>query len=91
MYLQDAAAFEEAYQVAIAGSGPKEVETLPKSQRKAVEEEQPATDDFMTVGKGGRALNLTSEGVFKTLKTINEARGKKVSSPQMLLWCSSEY
>lgn len=76
-YKKDAAAFEEAYQVAIAGSGPKEVETLPKSQRKAVEEEQPATDDFMTVGKGGRALNLTSEGVFKTLKTINEARGKK--------------
>ncbi len=33
----------------------------------------------MTVGKGGRALNLTSEGVFKTLKSINEARGKKVS------------
>jgi hypothetical protein len=33
----------------------------------------------MTVGKGGRALNLTSEGVFKTLKTINEGRGKKVS------------
>jgi hypothetical protein len=35
----------------------------------------------MTVGKGGRALNLTSEGVFKTLKTINEGRGKKVSEP----------
>lgn len=32
----------------------------------------------MTVGKGGRALNLTAEGVFKTLKTITEGRGRKV-------------
>ena len=33
----------------------------------------------MTVGRGGRTLQLTSEGVFKTLKSIAENRGRKVS------------
>ena len=31
----------------------------------------------MTIGRGGRALNLTSEGVFKTLREIFEQRGRK--------------
>lgn len=34
--------------------------------------------DFQTIGKGGRALNLTAEGTFKTLREIFESRGKKV-------------
>jgi hypothetical protein len=34
----------------------------------------------MTVGRGGRALQLTSEGVTKTLKTIAENRGRKVGT-----------
>ena len=37
--------------------------------------------DFMTIGKGGKALNLTTEGVFRTLRDIYEQRGRKVSSP----------
>jgi hypothetical protein len=32
----------------------------------------------MTVGKGGKSLDLTKEGLFKTLKTVQEARGRKV-------------
>jgi hypothetical protein len=35
----------------------------------------------MTVGRGGKSLQLTSEGVFKTLKTIAENRGRKVCEP----------
>lgn len=35
--------------------------------------------DFQTIGRGGRALNLTAEGTFKTLREIFDSRGKKVS------------
>ena len=34
--------------------------------------------DFMTIGKGGKALNLTTEGVFRSLREIFEQRGRKV-------------
>jgi translation initiation factor 3 subunit C len=35
-------------------------------------------DDFTTVGKGGKVMQITSEGIFKNLQAIQEARGKKV-------------
>lgn len=31
----------------------------------------------MTIGKGGKALNLTTDGVFKTLREVLEQRGRK--------------
>lgn len=34
-------------------------------------------DDFQTVGRGGRTETFTSEGLFKSLAAIMEARGKK--------------
>lgn len=34
-------------------------------------------DTFQTVGKGGRALAISSEGLFKSLAAIMEARGRK--------------
>lgn len=34
-------------------------------------------DSFQTVGKGGRALAINSEGLFKSLAAIMEARGRK--------------
>ncbi|CAO1616711.1 unnamed protein product [Sympodiomycopsis kandeliae] len=34
-------------------------------------------DAFQTVGKGGRALAITSEGLFKSLAAVLEARGRK--------------
>lgn len=39
----------------------------------------PEDDDegFATVGRGGRAMVYTTEGIFKHLKMIHEARGKK--------------
>ncbi len=36
-----------------------------------------ANDDFQTVGRGGRTETFTSEGLFKSLAAIMEARGKK--------------
>ncbi|KAH9041145.1 eukaryotic translation initiation factor 3 subunit 8 [Lactarius hengduanensis] len=34
-------------------------------------------DDFTHVGRGGRATQYTSEGIYKHLQAIHEARGKK--------------
>lgn len=43
------------------------------------EEENPSGEDqFTTVGKGGKAMQFTADAIFKTLKIVHEARGKKV-------------
>ncbi|KAJ3793544.1 eukaryotic translation initiation factor 3 subunit 8 N-terminus-domain-containing protein [Lentinula aff. detonsa] len=34
-------------------------------------------DGFQPVGKGGRTMLLTAEGIFKSLQSVQEARGKK--------------
>lgn len=58
-------------------------ETAPKKVKKTKkvadsdDEAEDGDEDFMTVGKGGKSLDLSKEGIFKTLKTIQEARGKK--------------
>lgn len=39
-----------------------------------------AVEEFTTVGKGGRGVQFTSEGIFKNLQAVQEARGKKVIS-----------
>lgn len=41
--------------------------------------EEAGDDDFTTVGKGGKAMQFTSESIFQNLQLIQEARGKKVS------------
>lgn len=40
--------------------------------------DEEAIDDFTTVGKGGKVMQFTSEGIFKNLQGVQEARGKKV-------------
>jgi translation initiation factor 3 subunit C len=35
-------------------------------------------DDFIPVGKSGKVMQLSVEGIFKNLQTVQEARGKKV-------------
>jgi translation initiation factor 3 subunit C len=35
-------------------------------------------DEFTTVGKGGKVMQFTPESIFKHLKAVQEARGKKV-------------
>ena len=54
----------------------------PKKSREAAEtesDEEPVLDDrFTTVGKGGRAMSFSVDNIFKTLKLVHEARGKKV-------------
>jgi translation initiation factor 3 subunit C len=43
-------------------------------------DEEEVQDSFTTVGKSGKAIQYTAEGIFKTLQLVQEARGKKVSS-----------
>jgi len=51
----------------------------PRRRRTPVQRLEIEEDDegFSTVGRGGRTLQFTSEGIFKQLKLIMEARGKK--------------
>ncbi|TYJ54720.1 eukaryotic translation initiation factor 3 subunit C [Cryptococcus floricola] len=71
-YNKDPAAYTEAYNKANAAPAPA------KAAKKAPAD-QAAEDgeEFMTIGKGGKTLNLTSDGVFKTLRELFEARGRK--------------
>ena len=34
--------------------------------------------EFTTVGRGGRAMQFTSDSIFKHLQAVRDARGKKV-------------
>ncbi|KAJ6593802.1 eukaryotic translation initiation factor 3 subunit 8 [Mycena capillaripes] len=38
---------------------------------------EPAADTYTTVGKGGKAMQFSSEGILKNLQAVQEARGKK--------------
>jgi len=48
-------------------------------RRPAVSGNENEVDDFTTVGKGGKVMQFTSEGIFKNLQAVQDARGKKVS------------
>ncbi|KAF8637069.1 hypothetical protein AX17_003088 [Amanita inopinata Kibby_2008] len=39
--------------------------------------EAEADSNFTTVGKGGKAMQFTSEGIYKSLQAVQDARGKK--------------
>ncbi|WRT69433.1 eukaryotic translation initiation factor 3 subunit C [Kwoniella shivajii] len=73
IYLEDPAAYTSAYETANAAPAPKQ--SVKRAQ--AAQGDDEANEDFMTIGKGGKALNLTPEGVFKTLRDIFEQRGRK--------------
>lgn len=51
-----------------------------KSKQVALGSDGEASDkeDFTTVGKGGKAMQYTSESIYQNLQLIQEARGKKV-------------
>ncbi|AFR95378.1 eukaryotic translation initiation factor 3 subunit C [Cryptococcus neoformans C23] len=72
-YNEDPEAYTAAYEKANAAPA------APKPAKKAAVTTpgEGEGDEFMTIGKGGKALNLTADGVFKTLREIFEARGRK--------------
>ena len=62
---------------AVAAPAPKKKKS--KTLDSAVEDDD---EGFATVGKGGKALTYTSEGVIKHLRAVFEARGKKGTDKQ---------
>ncbi|WVN86973.1 eukaryotic translation initiation factor 3 subunit C [Cryptococcus depauperatus CBS 7841] len=73
LYRTDALDYTAAYDKANAAPAP----VKPK---KTLEVDTPGEGDaadFMTIGKGGKTLNLTSDGILKTLSELSEARGRK--------------
>lgn len=74
--MKDPEGFEREYAAATVVTAP-----TPKRKPKVAVDEADDDDDFTTVGKGGKAMNFTAEGIFKDLHTIQEARGRKVCTP----------
>jgi translation initiation factor 3 subunit C len=76
---QDPEAFEREF---AAHAQPVDIVPKPKKQKKGADSEsdgEPVLDDrFTTVGKGGKAMSFSADNIFKTLKLVHEARGKKV-------------
>ncbi|KAF9461334.1 eukaryotic translation initiation factor 3 subunit 8 N-terminus-domain-containing protein [Collybia nuda] len=73
-FQEDPEAFEREYSVVIAHGAP----TSASGRRSNITGSDNETiDDFTTVGKGGKVLQFTSEGIFKNLQAVQEARGKK--------------
>jgi hypothetical protein len=74
--VQDPDAFERQYAIAVA------LESAPvrgsKKTKKDAEGSGLEDDSFTTVGKGGKAMQYTADGIFKNLQLVQEARGKKV-------------
>ncbi|GLB37164.1 putative component of the eukaryotic translation initiation factor 3 (eIF-3) complex, which is involved in protein synthesis of a specialized repertoire of mRNAs and, together with other initiation factors, stimulates binding of mRNA and methionyl-tRNAi to the 40S ribosome [Lyophyllum shimeji] len=71
-YQDDPEAFEREYTPVVAP------EPIAAGKRAAAPgEEDYEADDFTTVGKGGKVMQFTAEGIFKNLQAVQEARGKK--------------
>lgn len=78
--IQDPEGFEREY--AAATEIEPAVTKVRKLRRVAIDDEEEGSEneDFTTVGKGGKVMQYTSEGIFKNLQLVQEARGKKVYS-----------
>jgi len=86
--LQDPEGFEREYTLhsqpveAASARATKKPKKLADSGSE--EENSLAEDHFTTVGKGGKAMQFTADAIFKTLKIVHEARGKKVCGVWLL-------
>ncbi|RDB16856.1 Eukaryotic translation initiation factor 3 subunit C [Hypsizygus marmoreus] len=72
-FQDDPEAFEREYTAIVA---PEPV-AVPGRRAAAIGAGDEEANDFTTVGKGGRVLQFTPEGIFKNLQAVQEARGKK--------------
>ncbi|PCH43688.1 hypothetical protein WOLCODRAFT_138521 [Wolfiporia cocos MD-104 SS10] len=76
-YQADSEAFEREYSAAVAPQEAAGAQRPKKAKKAAGESDEEAPDDFTTVGKGGKAMQFTTESIFKNLQLVQEARGKK--------------
>ncbi|KAI0000335.1 eukaryotic translation initiation factor 3 subunit 8 [Russula vinacea] len=74
-YNDDPEAFEQEYAALAVPQAQVRSEAVRRTAN--VEGEDEDEEDFTQVGKGGKATQYTTEGIFKTLQAIQEARGKK--------------
>ncbi|EKM80889.1 hypothetical protein AGABI1DRAFT_119443 [Agaricus bisporus var. burnettii JB137-S8] len=72
-FQKDPDGFEREYQAAIVVAAPSQ----PSIPSQKIANQQDDDEEFSTVGKGGRVVQFTSEGVLKNLQAVQEARGKK--------------
>ncbi|KAH9985969.1 eukaryotic translation initiation factor 3 subunit 8 [Russula compacta] len=72
-YNNDPEVFEQEYAALAVPQAP----VRPEVARKPATVEGEDEEDFTHVGKGGKAIQYTSEGIYKNLQAIQEARGKK--------------
>ena len=85
---QDPDKFEQDYAALAAPQAPVRSEVVRRPV--GVEGDDDDDDeDFTHVGKGGKATQYTSEGIYKHLQAIHEARGKKVRTGTVV--CVSPY
>lgn len=85
-YRKDPEAFEAEFAAAAAPAPPSAAAQAARSARRAelkangaapAAGEEEDDDEFQTVGRGGKAVTYTSEGLFKSLAAVMEARGRK--------------
>ncbi|KAJ4468239.1 eukaryotic translation initiation factor 3 subunit 8 N-terminus-domain-containing protein, partial [Lentinula aciculospora] len=74
-YQADPEGFEREYTSLITRETPP-APSVSRAAPGAVVNEN-ADDGFRSVGRGGRTMLLTTEGIFKSLHAVQEARGKK--------------
>jgi translation initiation factor 3 subunit C len=55
-------------------------------QRAVGSDDEEGGQDFTQVGRGGRAMHFTADGIYKNLQLVQEARGKKVGYGLMILF-----
>ncbi|EEB90796.1 hypothetical protein MPER_10952 [Moniliophthora perniciosa FA553] len=75
-YQADPEAFEREYTAAVSKEAPTPASGKPSAATETAAADV-AEDGFQSVGKGGKTMQLTTEGIFKSLQVVQEARGKK--------------
>ncbi|KAJ7209487.1 eukaryotic translation initiation factor 3 subunit 8 N-terminus-domain-containing protein [Mycena pura] len=76
-YNTDPQAFEREYAALVVRDVPVPAAgSAPRLATAVVLDGEPV-DTYTTVGKGGKAMQFSSEGILKTLQAVQEARGKK--------------
>ncbi|KAK6971671.1 eukaryotic translation initiation factor 3 subunit 8 N-terminus-domain-containing protein [Favolaschia claudopus] len=72
-------AFEQEYATQIAQTAPTApaAGTGSRATAPGVDGEGELPDAYTTVGKGGKAMQFSAEGILKNLQAVHEARGKK--------------
>ncbi|KAJ7680226.1 eukaryotic translation initiation factor 3 subunit 8 N-terminus-domain-containing protein [Mycena polygramma] len=76
-YNNDPEAFEKEYAALVMRDAPAAAGGAPRASAAAADDKGELADTYTTVGKGGKAMQFSSEVILKNLQAVQEARGKK--------------